>query len=193
MTGKYALTMNEFQWKQKVQLLQQSHELTDVTLVSKDKKKIKAHKIILSMSSAFFREVLTDNAHPHPLLFLGGVEYEVLRAIVDFLYLSKVEVKQDLLQSFLDTALALEIDGLDSKSEDVALENNEERPKTFLRTGKDIKQDKMSEKTFQSDVKIKEEGSLNINENDLFNIMKYGEIINNVKNGTNRTKYKTTM
>ena len=137
MMGKFALAWDEFQWNvsRKIQLLLEDQEFTDVTLVSKDKTKIKAHKIILSMSSNFFKEVLSDNPHPHPLLYLGGVDHQVLQAIVEFLYLGKVEVKQECLQDFMDTALALQIEGLDSKTEPGSQEDNT----TYLNTEDNIK------------------------------------------------------
>ena len=48
-----------------------SNELTDVTLVSEDKKHFKAHKIVLSASSTVFKNIISDNHNSNPVIFLG--------------------------------------------------------------------------------------------------------------------------
>ena len=45
--------------------LKASDIFTDVTLVTDDSRQIKAHKIILSAGSEFFRNLLSDKSHPH--------------------------------------------------------------------------------------------------------------------------------
>ena len=122
MLGKFALTWDQFQPKiaGRFENLFQSREFSDVTLVSKDNTRMKAHKVILGSGSNFFNEVLSDmKDHPHPLIFLMGVEVEVLEAIMRFLYLGQVEVKQEMIQDFMKTATELQIDGLHSKDLDV--------------------------------------------------------------------------
>ncbi len=67
---------------------------------------------ILSACSPWFEEVLTDSAHPHPIIVLKDVRYEDLRSIVRFVYTGEVSVPQHELQDFLRTAEMLEIKGL---------------------------------------------------------------------------------
>ena len=90
----------------------QSEDFTDATLVSSDNVNITAHKVILSTGSGFFNCVLSENIHPNPLIYLRCVGQEVLHALVGFLYLGHVKVKQELLQAFMETALEMEIHGL---------------------------------------------------------------------------------
>ena len=45
--------------------------LSDVTLVLEDKHPLAAHKVILSATSPFFRQVLNEDAHNHPLIYVG--------------------------------------------------------------------------------------------------------------------------
>ena len=45
-----------------------SNELTDVTLVSEDKKKFKAHKVVLSASSSVFKSIISDNILSSPII-----------------------------------------------------------------------------------------------------------------------------
>ena len=118
MFGRFALTWDEFEPKiaGRFKSLLQSGDFSDVTLVSKDNTKLKAHKVILGSGSRFFKEILShmDN-HPHPLIYMMGVDLEVLEAIINFLYIGKVEVKQEMIEVFMKTATELQIDGLHSK------------------------------------------------------------------------------
>ena len=83
-----------------------------LTLLCEDSKQITAHKAILASSSPFFRAVLTQNVHPHPILYLQGISFSQLHAIWQFVYLGKPEICQDNIQEFLVTANDLQIEGL---------------------------------------------------------------------------------
>ena len=50
------------------------NELCDVTLASVDGQKFKAHKVILSASSIFFKKLLVNNLNHHPLIFMTKIE-----------------------------------------------------------------------------------------------------------------------
>ena len=93
-------------------------EFADVTLVTKDNKKISAHKIILCSGSTFFRGLFArDNGHPNPLLYLRGVEADVLEAVLQFLYLGQAQVRQQDVQEFIATAEDLGVEGLVKNNE----------------------------------------------------------------------------
>ena len=47
---------------------------TDVTLVTEDHIQIKAHKLILSSASVFVGNILTNNPHQNPLIFLKDIK-----------------------------------------------------------------------------------------------------------------------
>ena len=161
MPGKFALTWDEFQPKMagRFESLLQSREFSDVTLVSKDNTRMKAHKVILGSGSTFFSEVLSHmKDHPHPLIYLMGVEVEVLEAIMSFLYLGQVEVKQEMIQDFMKTATELQIDGLHSKDLEVVAEK-EETKRPFI----------VNETETQFDVRYTEVAS---KMSDMFNIKK---------------------
>ena len=87
-------------------------DFTDVTLVCDEDKQIKAHKVILSSGSSFFRKILTRNPHQHPLVYLRGLTYSDLLAVVKFLYFGEIEIFQDNLDNFMLIAKELEIEGL---------------------------------------------------------------------------------
>ena len=72
-----------------------SKTLCDVRLIGEDDIPIEAHKVILTSASPFFQKLLKKNKHPHPLIFMRGVKYEELAAIVDFLYSGETSIYQE--------------------------------------------------------------------------------------------------
>ena len=61
-------------------------DFADVILACEDGQQIEAHKVILASSSPFFEIILKKNRHPHPLIYMRGVNSDDLLAIIDFLY-----------------------------------------------------------------------------------------------------------
>ncbi len=92
--------------------IRESNDFLDVTLVCEDNEQMRAHKVILSACSTFFRALLQCNPHQHPLIYLRGVRFADLQNIVDFMYHGEVNVAQDELNSFLEVAEDLKIKGL---------------------------------------------------------------------------------
>ena len=84
---------------------------SDVTLVSEDNLRIKAHKVVLSSFSSFFRNIFMSNPHPSPMLFMKGASYGVLCKILDFIYTGEATVRESDIQIFLDLTKYFEIDG----------------------------------------------------------------------------------
>ena len=113
------LSWNEFQSStvKTFQNIQSDNHFTDVTLACGDGEQIAAHKVLLSSSSSFFRNILIKNPHQHPLIYLGGPNIGELRNIIKFIYSGEVEIDKDLLDEFLKLANDLEIEGL-KKSQD---------------------------------------------------------------------------
>ena len=74
--------------------LKGSDTFTDVTLVSDDNMQIQAHKLILSVGSEYFRDILSDKSHAHPMLCLDGVSSVDLEWILKYLYVGEVSVPQ---------------------------------------------------------------------------------------------------
>jgi len=103
-------------------------EFADVTLVCDENKQLKAHKVVLSSCSEFFRNILVNNPHQHPLLYLTGVSFHDLQALVDFAYLGETEVKQEHLESFLTVAKILKIKGLNGESFEQPQTKNPSQP-----------------------------------------------------------------
>ena len=111
---KFCLKWNDF--KENVSItfgtLRNDIDFADVTLACDDGHQVEAHKVILAASSPFFHNLLRQNKHPHPLIYMRGIKSEDLIAIVDFLYHGEVNVYQKNLDSFLVVAEELELKGL---------------------------------------------------------------------------------
>lgn len=115
---KFCLKWNEFESNMSTAFreLREDKDLFDVTLACEGKQ-VEAHKVILSACSPFFRSVLKRNPHTHPLLYLKGIEYEDVLAVLDFMYHGEVKVAQDDLNSFLAVGKELQVKGLTQDGE----------------------------------------------------------------------------
>merc|ERR1711868_78152 len=111
---KFTLRWSQFEetTKESLKSLHGNDHLCDVTLLSADDQDIKAHKVVLAGSSPYFQRILKNNPNDHPLLFMNGINMDVLKAIVAFIYLGEVQVEQDNLEAFMAGATALEVKGL---------------------------------------------------------------------------------
>lgn len=91
--------------------LLQSEDLVDVTLAAEGKY-LKAHKIVLSVCSPYFKELFRVNPCKHPIVILKDISYRALRDLLQFMYQGEVSVSQDELNTFMKVAETLQIKGL---------------------------------------------------------------------------------
>jgi len=101
-----------------VQDLCASELLTDVTLACGSGEPIifEAHKLMLSVCSTFFRNILTrkraDRYQSHPIVFLKDVEPRHMEQLLQYMYRGEINVLQDDLGPLIETARALQVKGL---------------------------------------------------------------------------------
>ncbi|XP_067007248.1 protein bric-a-brac 2 isoform X4 [Anabrus simplex] len=106
--------------------LRSDEDLVDVTL-SCEGKRIRAHKMLLSACSTYFRDLFKENPCQHPVVIFRNVKFEDLVALVDFMYQGEVNVVQEQLGSFLTTAELLAVQGLsEGSAKDSQTDNNKE-------------------------------------------------------------------
>ena len=86
-----------------------SNDLTDVTLVSEDKKHFKAHRVVLSASSSVFKSIISDHILSSPIIYLRGIQSFEIDSILQFIYLGEATIYQERMNEFLSTAKSLEI------------------------------------------------------------------------------------
>ncbi|XP_023724729.1 broad-complex core protein isoform X6 [Cryptotermes secundus] len=97
--------------------LRDDEDFVDVTLAC-DGKSLKAHRVVLSACSPYFRELLKSTPCKHPVIVLQDVAFADLHALVEFIYHGEVNVHQRNLSSFLKTAEVLRVSGLTQQAED---------------------------------------------------------------------------
>ena len=112
----YSLTWQTFadHMQRMMEHLMTSDDFTDVTLISDDKKSMKTHRNILSACSPVFKKILqmeTQSNH-HPVIYLRGIQYTELEAMLQFIYLGETRVHEERLSEFISAAKSLEIEDL---------------------------------------------------------------------------------
>ena len=114
MSEKFNLTWNDYSsnWNKSLLKLRENNAFADVTLITDDKVKFLAHRVLLSSCSNVFDFILKDSNQANPLLYLSGVNSTNLGFILDYIYKGGVYLYQEQLDSFLESAKKLEIEGL---------------------------------------------------------------------------------
>ena len=139
MSEKFALKWTDYQsnWNKSLSKLYKDKEFADVTLISDDKVMFSAHKILLASCSKVFNFIL--KANNNALLYLGGVSSVNLGFILDYIYHREVNLYQEQLDSFLESAQKLEIEGLmrmdqESKEQDMHHDKKEQEEQNAYNT-----------------------------------------------------------
>ena len=114
MSEKFSLKWNDFSCNTSSYFskLRNDEDFHDVTLVSDDQKQVPAHKVVLSSCSDYFRNILKNNKHPHPLLCLHGISSSELDQMLNYVYNGEVMIHQEELDRFLQTAQRFQLKGM---------------------------------------------------------------------------------
>jgi BTB/POZ domain len=91
--------------------MRDEEDLIDITFACEGKK-IGAHKLVLFSCSPYFKDLLKDNQSTHPIFFFHDISYDILKAILEYMYLGEVHITNDNLKDFIRVAEALQIRGL---------------------------------------------------------------------------------
>ncbi|KAL4706574.1 hypothetical protein ACJJTC_015772 [Scirpophaga incertulas] len=113
MADQFCLRWNNFQTNIVTALdsLKCSEDLVDVTLTCEGRN-IKAHKVILSACSPYFRNVFKENPCQHPVIILKDVSADDIVSLLSYMYQGEVFIEESKLPSFLHTAALLQVKGL---------------------------------------------------------------------------------
>ena len=85
-------------------------DFADVTLVTEDKKHMKAHKNILSACSFVFKDMFQqEDMKSNSFIYLRGVQFSKLESIMQFIYLGEATFYEERMNEFLAVATSLEI------------------------------------------------------------------------------------
>ena len=166
---KYSLTWHHYSehLRSIMKELMMTDDFSDVTLVTEDKKQIKANISILSFCSPVFKDILKKEKNSNSIMYLRGIQHSEMESIMQFIYLGEATVYQKKIEEFLSVAKSLEIKEL-CNAETNAYDEPEDQPsESYPETKaekfkKHIKiSDKMNEQAIQSrqdgDVSVKNE------------------------------------
>ena len=90
----------------------QNLDFSDVTLVAEDGQHIEAHKLIISSGCEFLSNMFNLNKTGQAIVFMRGVGFETLSAVVDFIYSGETKIPRRDLAEFLSIADDLKLRGL---------------------------------------------------------------------------------
>ena len=101
---KYTLTWDTYpvHLRGMMKEMMTSEDFADVTLVSDDKKMIKAHRNILSACSPVFKDILEIHGQStHPVIYLRGIQYSEIESILQFMYLGEAKFYEERMNEFI--------------------------------------------------------------------------------------------
>ena len=90
--------------------MMRSEDFADVTLVTNDKKALKAHRNILSACSPVFKDILQMSIQSnHPMIYLNGIQYSEIESILQFMYLGEAKFYEERMNEFFCAVKDLKI------------------------------------------------------------------------------------
>lgn len=106
--------------------MRDEEDLVDITFACEGRK-IGAHKLVLFSCSPYFKDLLSNNKSSHPVFFFHDISYDILKAILEYMYMGEVHITNENLKDFIRVAEALQIRGLSkdtSTTEDTYADSN---------------------------------------------------------------------
>lgn len=139
----YLLKWNDFEknLSEGLRALKDEETFCDVTLACEDSQ-LEAHRVVLSVCSDFFQNILSKNSHSHPLLYLKGVRMADMESIIHFAYHGEANVALEDLESFLAAANELQIKGLTAPSVNSLRRSKEPERENSVPPAKKIKKER---------------------------------------------------
>lgn len=98
------------------ELLRDARSLTDVTFICDGSgKRIEAHKLVLYACSPYFKGLIEEDLNTkHLVFFFSDVKYEIMKALLEYMYMGEVHIRNEDLKEFIRVAEKLKVRGLDS-------------------------------------------------------------------------------
>ena len=123
---KYSLTWHTYSdhLKSMMKELMMNEDFSDVTLVTEDKKQIKANINILSACSPVFKDILRKEKNSNQIMYLRGIRFPEMESIMQFIYLGEATFYEERMDEFLAVAKSLEIEALWNVETEIKSEHN---------------------------------------------------------------------
>ena len=80
-----------------------SNNFADVTLVSNEMRAFKVHKSVLSANSPVMKQLLLNNPHPEPIIYLHGVQDQELHTLLQLLYYGEATSFKNCIKKLIKT------------------------------------------------------------------------------------------
>ena len=137
-SDKYSLTWQTYSDHLRTMMteLMMNEDYADVTLVTEDKKHIKAHMNILSACSPVFKDIMPKERRLNAIIYLKGIHFSEMEAIMQFIYLGEARLNEERMTEFIMVSKNLEIKELSnviemnhqsgSNAENIKLDNTDE-------------------------------------------------------------------
>ena len=142
-----------------------NEDISDVTLVTEDKKQIKGNINILSACSPVFISILKKDNNSNTLMYLRGIQYSEMESIMQFIYLGEATFYEERMDEFLAVAKSLEIKELYSAEALTNVEPKNEPSPSDQRPSTDKFEEQISDIVIYKDTqdKDKEEAAVGVN------------------------------
>ena len=117
-TGKLSIQCDHFEdhIKTAFSKLRENEDYVDVTLACAEDQ-VQAHKVIVASFSPILAGILKRQKSNHPVIYLKGIKSVDLINVVNFMYEGQVSLAASNLDSFLDVANELQVEGLFHRDE----------------------------------------------------------------------------
>ena len=122
-----------------------NEDFADVTLVTEDRKQIKANISILSTSSPVFKDILKKDKNSSQTIYLRGIQHSEMESILQFIYLGQATFYEERMNEVLAVAKSLEIKQLCNAESD-SIDELKDEPCDPLKSTENFE-----EQTFVSD------------------------------------------
>ena len=141
-----------------------NEDFADVTLVTEDKKQIKANIHILSACSPVFKDILKKDKNSDPIMYLRGIQFSEMESIMQFIYLGEATFYEERMDEFLAVAKSLEIKELcNAKPESNKEPNNDQTPCDPQTSTNELEQEtNISAQMEEPDLQEKRRGIVNV-------------------------------
>ena len=120
MAEKFNLKWNDYNSNvlKTFRRIREDEDLFDVTFACDDQQQISAHKLVLSSSSEYFKNIFKHNKLSHPLLCVLDISSSEMKNILDYIYFGEATIDKDNIERFLIVSKRLKIEGLTNLERD---------------------------------------------------------------------------
>ncbi|XP_057321459.1 dual specificity protein kinase splB-like [Microplitis mediator] len=87
--------------------------LVDVTLICQEQK-LRVHKLVLASCSFYFEEMLEQDLGQEPIILLKDLDFDILKAMVEFMYCGETTIAHCHLKPLLEAAHVFKVKDLES-------------------------------------------------------------------------------